>query len=205
MNRSIVLMRKVILLSMLPLALFLTTAYADKFLQQDFEGDGGWSYRAGWERYCNESYNGNCSAMYQTNDSSSTPIAIQKFENKAEAVCEFSVWIRTELEDPPRHPDGTPTRTGVSVQLWDKTGSSPRVALDLDGRNVTKSGYRGQGGHQGWTNYKGQVKMAVGPWEIRLYMHPVRVNDPNKATKVTTVRNARGRAWVDYINVSRVK
>jgi hypothetical protein len=112
--------------------------------------------------------------------------------------CQLTVWIRTNLQDPPFWSDGEPTRTGISVQLWNRTGDGRLVPLDLARQTVSLQGYRGQGGQKGWTKYVGRTSMAAGEWEVRLYMHPVRSHVDGRLRKIA---NAKGTAWVDDLEL----
>lgn len=180
-----------------------SSSAAHGFLNGDFE-DGGrhWSFRRGWSLDCDTSHSGRCSAQYQTNESKYTPIAKQRFEMDHPGFCEFTVWIRTDLQDPAFWSDGEPTRTGVSVQLWDFTGRRTDVPLDLARQHVYRNGYRGQGGEQGWTKYVGRTQMAAGDWEVRLYMHAVRSRVAGQLRKIA---NAKGSVWVDDIEMVELR
>lgn len=160
--------------------------------------------RRGWKRVCNKKYahRGRCAAQYSTNRGKTTPIAWQDFHIDRKGFCQLTVWIRTELRDPPFWRDGEPTRTGISAQLWNRTGKGPRVPLDLARQNVYRKGYRGQGGRKRWTKYVGRVAMAAGKWQIRLYMHPLRSRVGGRLRKIA---NAKGKVWVDDIKLIRLR
>lgn len=147
---------------------------AQTILNGSFEaGSRYWSFRQGWSRDCKRARFGRCSARYRTNKSRYTPIAKQRFHIDEAGFCQLTVWIRTNLKDRP-FVKGQPSRTGISVQLWNFTGQGHRVPLDLARQDVRRKGYRGQGGKQRWTKYVGRTPMAAGQWEVRLYVHPVR-------------------------------
>lgn len=176
---------------------------AQTVMNGNFErGRRHWSFRKGWSLDCSESHRGKCSARYRTNRGKSTPIATQKFRIDRGGFCQLTVWIRTNLQDPPFWSDREPTRTGVSVQLWNRTGKGRRVPLDLAKQNVYRKGYRGQGGRRGWKKYVGRTSMAAGPWEVRLYMHPVRSRVGGRLRKIA---NAKGIAWVDDVKLIRLR
>ncbi len=180
-----------------------TTSEAQTIYNGNFEkGRSRWSFRKGWSLDCSVSRGGKCSARYRTNRSKSTPIATQKFHIDRSGFCQLTVWIRTDLKDPRFWKDGEPTRTGLSVQLWNRTGKGARVPLDLARQNVYRKGYRGQGGRQGWKKYVGRTSMAAGRWEVRLYMHPVRSRIDGVLTKIA---HAKGTAWVDDIKLIRLR
>lgn len=165
------------------------------------EGTRYWSFRSKWSRDYTRARFGRCSARYRTHRGRSTPIARQRFHIDQSGFCQLTVWIRTDLHDPPFWSDGEPTRTGVSVQLWNLTGQGPRVLLDLARQNVYLKGFRGQGGKRGWKKYVGRLPMAAGRWEVRLYMHPVRSRVGGRLRKIA---NAKGNAWVDGIKLIRL-
>ena len=176
---------------------------AQTILNGDFEdGMAPWSFRQGWSRTCDESMTGECSAHYLGQGGVRTPITTQRFHIAPSGFCQLTVWIKTELLDPAFWPDGEPTRTGISVQLWNRTGSGERVPLDLARQNVYEEGYRGQGGSQDWTKYVGQVAMNEGEWEVRLYMHPIRDRVNGVITKIA---NAEGEVWVDGVSLIRLR
>lgn len=180
-----------------------TTSGAHGILNGDFEsGQYPWSFRRGWSLDCTQAHSGRCSAQYQTDRSKYTPIAKQRFHMGQAGFCQFTVWIRTNLQDAPFWSDGEPTRTGLSVQVWDLTGQRSNVPLDLARQDVYRQGYRGQAGRQGWTQYTGQIPMAAGDWEIRLYLHPVR---SRVGGQLRWIDNAKGRAWVDDIVMAPVE
>lgn len=162
------------------------------------KGRSKWKLRRGWFVDCNHARKGKCSFAYKTNRSKNTPIAWQDFHIKKGGLCQLTVHIRSDLKDPPFWRDGEPTRTGVSVQLWNRTGRGALVPLDLARQNVYRKGYRGQGGRKKWTKYVGRVRMAAGNWQIRLYMHPVRSRVGGRIRKIA---NAKGRVWVDDIKL----
>ncbi len=169
----------------------------------DFEkGRAGWKFRRGWSRDCSVARSGRCSAKYRTDRSRNTPIAWQDFHIDRSGFCQLTVWILTKLDDPPFWSDGEPTRTGLSAQLWNRTGKGRRVPLDLARQNVHRKGYRGQGGHQKWTKYVGRVAMGAGRWQIRLYTHAVRSRIKGRLRKIA---NAKGMAWVDDIELIRLR
>jgi hypothetical protein len=191
-----------ICLLLISLALIAPATYAQTIFNTGFEdGATPWSFRQGWARDCTTSKTGRCSAHYQHRGDTRTPITTQRFRIDRGGFCQLTVWLRTELEDPPFWSDGEPTRTGLSVQLWNRTGTGPRVPLDLARKHVYTKGYRGQAGTQGWTKYVGRLSMAAGPWEVRLYMHPVRTRIQGRITKLT---NAKGHAWVDDVELIRL-
>lgn len=180
-----------------------STLAAQGIRNGDFEdGEHYWSFRSGWSRDCTEARFGQCSARYRTYRGQSTPITRQRFDIDRSGFCQLTVWMRTDLDDPAFWSDGEPTRTGLSVQLWNRTGGGPRVPLDLARQPVHRQGYRGQGGTQGWTKYVGQVAMPAGQWEIRLYMHGVRSHVDGRLRKIA---NAQGTAWVDGIELIRLR
>ncbi len=166
------------------------------------QGGRYWSFRQGWSRDCTRARFGRCSARYRTNRSRSTPIARQRFHIDESGFCQLTVWMRTNLYDPPFWSDDEPTRTGLSVQLWNMTGEGLRVPLDLARQDVYRKGYRGQGGRRGWRKYVGRLSMAAGRWEVRLYMHPVRSRVDGRLRKIA---NAKGTAWVDGIKLIRLR
>jgi len=161
-------------------------------------GSSNWSLRQGWALDCSQSHSGRCSARYETNTGVATPLARQNFQMPHSGFCQLSVWIRTELEDPPFWSDGEPTRTGISVQFWNHTGRGRLVPLDLARQNVRLDGYRGQAGRQGWTKYVGKIPMEEGPWEVKLYMHALRSHVDGRLRKIA---NAKGKAWVDDVEM----
>ncbi|WP_143301110.1 hypothetical protein [Candidatus Entotheonella palauensis] len=176
---------------------------AQTILNGDFEnGKRHWSFRSGWSRDCKRVRFGRCSARYRTHRGRSTPIARQRFHIDRSGFCQLTVWMRTNLDDPPFWSDGEPTCTGLSVQLWNRTGRGPRVPLDLARQDVHRRGYRGQGGRRGWRKYVGRLAMPAGQWEVRLYMHAVRSRVGGRIRKIA---NAKGTAWVDGIELIRLR
>lgn len=173
-----------------------TVAFSQPIKNGSFEEDGSWRFRNGWEKTCNMSRTGNCSAEYNTSTQKRTSIAFQFFSTKTDNICTLSVWLKTELQDAPFNADGSPSRNGVSVQLWNITNGR-KIAVDLGRRHVYTDGCRGQCEVQDWTNYVADVDMPAGDWKVTLYMHPIR--DRN----VKPVRHPSGRAWVDDITMSR--
>jgi hypothetical protein len=174
------------------LLFFCSTAVAGSIMNGNFESEGTWTYRSGWNRTCNTSHRGNCSAEFSGYAGTRTPIAYQFFRMDQKERCEISAWIKTDLASPAFNSDKSPTRSGVSIQVWNLV-TGRKIAIDLGLRNLYKEGCRGQCGVVNWKEYAGSFETEPGLWKVTLYAHTLR----DKAGKVEG--QLKGRAWVDDI------
>jgi hypothetical protein len=198
-------MKKLLITCLIVLGCFVPPSFSQLLMNfgGDFENDGfEWRFNRGWDLDCEAgaALGGLCAAGYLTDESLWPSVSKNRFLLNDPSTCDFGAWLKTALEEDPFWPDGEPTRTGLTVQLWDYTGFFPVKVAQLGLQDPEVAGYFGQGGVQDWTFYVHEdIEMEAGRWETRIFMHGVRqTNDDGWLIKV---RNPIGEGWVDDITL----
>ncbi len=145
-------------------------------------GQTGWEWDGGALTWNSNRYNGSRTALARW------PV----FVGEA-GFCRLTACFDADISTPGRE-NGKFTRTGFTVQLWNKTGIGRRVPADLGAVDVYRSnGHRGQTNSNRCWSWKGN--MAKGWWEIRGYVHKNRV----------TYRQPKGEVTVTKIKLERLR